>query len=226
MIPGRAETDSVLEALGRQLALPSSGSVDPRMRVVHRLDKETTGVLLFALHVIAQRHLCHQFQEHTIEKEYLALVVGRVKTDTGDIDEPLGQHPTSPLKMAVVRHGGRPARTLYRVEERYRDFTLLRCFPKTGKTHQIRVHLAHIGHPLAIDPLYYAGRNANGLFLSKYKREYRPTRGQPERALISRLPLHAAVLKFNDLNGIRIDLQCDPPKDLRAITNMLARWNR
>ena len=76
-IPGRAETDSVLERLGRQLGLPSSGTDDPRVRVVHRLDKDTSGVLLFAENTATQRHLSHQFQHNTVEKEYLALVVGR-----------------------------------------------------------------------------------------------------------------------------------------------------
>ena len=223
VIPGRAETDSVLEALGRQLGVPSSGSADPRVRVVHRLDKETTGVLLFALNTTAQRHLCHQFQNNTVEKQYLAIVVGRVEKDEGDIETQIGEHPNSALKMAVVRHGGRPARTLYRVEQRYRQYTLVRLFPKTGKTHQIRVHMAHLGHPLAIDPLYYAGRNTDGLFLSRFKRDYRLTRGEEERPLISRLPLHAESLAFTDLNGDRIVIQAPLLKDMRATLNMLGK---
>jgi 23S rRNA pseudouridine1911/1915/1917 synthase len=223
VIPGRGETDSVLEALGRQLRLPSSGTADPRIRVVHRLDKDTTGVLLFALHTAAQRHLSHQFQNNAIEKQYLAIVNGRPETDEGDIQTQIGVHPTSKLKMAVVRHGGRPARTAYRVEQRYRQFSLVRLFPKTGKTHQIRVHMAHLGHPLAIDPLYYAGRNVEGLFLSQFKRGYRAVRGEEERPLISRLPLHAAVLSFDDLNGARITIEAPPPKDFRAAVNMLAK---
>jgi 23S rRNA pseudouridine1911/1915/1917 synthase len=228
VIPGRAETDSVLQRLGRQLTLPSAGTVDPRVRVVHRLDKETTGALLFALNKAAQRHLCYQFQNNTIEKEYLALVVGRVRDEAGDIDTQIGVHPKSPLKMAVVKHGGRPARTLYKVVERYRDFTLVRLFPKTGKTHQIRVHMAHLGHPLAVDPLYFAGRNVDGLFLSRFKRDYRPNRGEgkDERPLIGRLPLHAEKLRFDDLNGERVELIVPPPKDFRATVNMLGRHGR
>src|SRR3954451_3441811 len=135
-IPGRGEDDSVLERLGRQLALPSSGTADPRVRVVHRLDKDTSGVLLFAKHAAAQRHVSHQFQNNTVRKEYLALVGGKPAAREGEIDAALARHPTSPLRMAVVRHGGRPARTAWRVEEQFRDFTLLRVFPKTGKTHQ------------------------------------------------------------------------------------------
>src|SRR5437016_2531338 len=110
-IPGRGETDSVLERLAAQIGLPASGAADPRVRVVHRLDKETSGVLLLAKNIDAQRHLSHQFQNNTIEKQYLALVTGRPPTEQGEIDAPIAHHPADPKRMAVVAHGGRPART-------------------------------------------------------------------------------------------------------------------
>ena len=226
-IPGRGETDSVLERLGRQLNLPSSGTTDPRVRVVHRLDKE----LLFAKHAAAQRHLSHQFQNNTIAKEYLALVVGRPDAQEGEVNAPIARHPTSPLKMAVVKHGGRPARTAWRVEQTFRGYTLLRVFPKTGKTHQIRVHLQSIGLPLAIDPLYNPPRGrrgepapAPGLLLSTFKRNYRPTAGEQERPLIERLTLHAEKLRFEDLSGAPVELAAPLPKDLRAALNMLRKY--
>jgi len=236
-IPGRGETDSVLERLGRQLGLPSSGEADPRIRVVHRLDKETSGVLLFALNRPAQQHVSHQFQNNTVRKEYLALVRGRPAQSEGAIDAALAPHPTSPQRMAVVKHAGRPARTDWRVEESFRGFTLIRCFPRTGKTHQIRVHLAHVGIPLAIDPLYARGssqpepegtdRSARGgVFLSEFKRDYRPTRGEKERPLISRLTLHAEKLDFTDLDGATVELVAPLPKDLRATLNQLRRHAR
>ena len=224
-IPGRGEDDSVLETLGRQLQLPSSGSADPRIRVVHRLDKETSGVLLFAKHVNAQRHLSHQFQNNTIEKEYLAIVAGRLPTDGGEIDAPLAPHPTSPKRMTISKQG-RPARTLWQVEQRYRDMALLRVFPKTGKTHQIRVHLAHIGLPLAVDPLYYPvhGDKPTGLMLSNFKRDYRESRGREERPLIARLTLHAEKLRFVHPNGQMVELIAPLPKDFRAAINMLGKY--
>jgi 23S rRNA pseudouridine1911/1915/1917 synthase len=200
-IPGRAETDSVLERLGRQINLPSSGKADPRVRVVHRLDKDTSGVLLFAKHADAQRHLSHQFQNNTIHKEYLALVRGSPAAREGEIDAPLARHPASPQRMAVVKHGGRPARTAWAVEEMFRDLALLRVLPRTGKTHQIRVHLASIGLPLAIDPLYNAPRGRApwpGVMLSSFKRGYHPAGGEQERPLIDRLTLHAEKLRFVD----------------------------
>jgi 23S rRNA pseudouridine1911/1915/1917 synthase len=228
-IPGRGESDSVLERLGRQLALPSSGTADPRVRVVHRLDKDTSGVLLFAKHSAAQRHFSHQFQNNTIHKEYVALVSGRPTSTEGEVDAPLARHPASPQRMAIVKHGGRPARTGWKVEETYRGLLLLRVFPKTGKTHQIRVHLASLGLPLAIDPLYNAPRGGGpspGLLLSSFKRGYRPAGGEAERPLIARLTLHAEKLRFIGLDGSAVELVAPLPKDFRAALNMLRKYAR
>jgi 23S rRNA pseudouridine955/2504/2580 synthase/23S rRNA pseudouridine1911/1915/1917 synthase len=224
-IPGRGEDDSVLERLAVQLRLPASGTIDPRLRIVHRLDKGTSGVLLLAKHVDAQRHVSHQFQNNLTEKEYLALVAGRPGESEGEVDEPLAPHPTVKTRMAVVRHGGRPAKTQWRVEARFRDYTLLRVFPKTGKTHQIRVHLKHMGLPLAIDPLYNAPPpgKPGGIFLSKFKQHYSPTRGEEERPLIDRLTLHAEKLRFKQLDGREVEIVAPLPKDFRATLNMLSR---
>jgi 23S rRNA pseudouridine955/2504/2580 synthase/23S rRNA pseudouridine1911/1915/1917 synthase len=222
-IPGRGETDSVLERLAAQLGLPDSGAADPRLRVVHRLDKDTSGVLLFAKNADAQRHLSHQFQNNTVAKEYLALVVGTPPADDGEVDAALGHHPTDPKRMAVVKHGGRPARTAWKVEQRFRGFTLLRVFPKTGKTHQIRVHLKHAGLPLAVDSLYNPpppGKPA-GLFLSTFKRGYHLKPGREESPLIDRLTLHAEVLTFSAPNGNGVRTECPLPKDFRAAINQL-----
>jgi 23S rRNA pseudouridine1911/1915/1917 synthase len=212
-IPGRDESQSVLEILRNQL--------DHRVLVVHRLDKETSGVMLFAMHAQSQRHLSHQFQNNTIEKEYLALVAGKPPQDEGEIVAAIGPHPTSPKRMSVLKHGGRPARTLWKIEQRFRNFTLLRVFPKTGKTHQIRVHLAHIGLPLAIDPIYHP--HSGTIFLSDFKRDYRPNRNQQERPLIARLTLHAHCLQFEHPDGRRIILESPLPKDLRATLNQMSR---
>ncbi len=224
-IPGRVETDSVLEMLGRQLKLPATGSVDPRIRVVHRLDKETTGVLLFAKNSAAQRFVSHQFMTNTTEKQYLALVAGRPTESSGRIEADLAPHPKAAHVMAVVKHGGRPAITEWIIEARFRDCTLLRVFPKTGKTHQIRVHLKHIGHPLVIDPLYNPPKAGNqpGLFLSTFKRHYKPNAGQVERPLIDRLTLHAEKLRFTHPSGQKVEIIAPLHKDFRATLNMLGR---
>jgi 23S rRNA pseudouridine955/2504/2580 synthase/23S rRNA pseudouridine1911/1915/1917 synthase len=219
-IPGRGETTSALEQIAAQLNLPSKGQDDPRVRVVHRLDKDTSGVLLFAKNVAAQRHLSHQFQNNTVEKEYLALVAGRPAADEGEVNERLAPQPANPKKMAVSKHG-RPARTFWKVEQRFRAHTLLRVFPRTGKTHQIRVHLQHAGLPLAVDPLYNPA--APPLLLSLLKRDYRPTRAEEERPLIARLTLHAEKLRFRDLADASVELVASIPRDLRATLNQLSK---
>ncbi|HEX4792209.1 MAG TPA: RNA pseudouridine synthase [Humisphaera sp.] len=224
-IPGRGEDDCVLAQLSDQLNLPWKGSADPRVRVVHRLDKETSGVLLFAKDIHTQRHLSHQFQNNTASKEYIALVAGRPEEREGQIDAPLGPHPTSPRRMTILRHGGRPALTLWKVEETFREYTLLRVFPKTGKTHQIRVHLRSAGMPLAIDPLYNPTHGHEpGIFLSGFKKGYRAS-GE-ERPLISRLTLHAHRLTFADQAGQSTQIEAPLPKDFRAALNMLRKYAR
>jgi len=217
-IPGRGESTSAFEQLAAQLNLPHTGQTDPRLRVVHRLDKDTSGVLLFAKNIAAQRHLSHQFQNNTVQKEYLALVAGRPTEDEGEIEARIAPHPANPKLMAISKQG-RPARTLWKVEKRFRNYTLLRVFPKTGKTHQIRVHLRHAGMPLAVDPLY--NPQAPPLLLSHFKRDYRHT-GE-ERPLMGRLTLHAEKLRFKDLSEVEIELISPSPKDFRATVNQLSK---
>lgn len=223
-IPGRGETDSVLERLAGQLGIPSSGTSDPRLRVVHRLDKDTSGILLFAKNLPAQQHVSHQFQNNLVEKQYLALVAGRPTESEGGIDAAIAPHPTNPKRMTVLKRGGRPARTDWKVEELFRHYALLRVFPKTGKTHQIRVHLGHVGLPLAIDPLYHPNA-PGGILLSSFKRGYRAA-GAEERPLIERLTLHAQRLVFSDGNDELVSLETKLPKDFRATLNMLRKYGK
>ncbi len=130
--------------------------------------------------------------------------------------------------MSVVRHGGRPARTLWKVEELFRHYALLRVFPRTGKTHQIRVHLKHIGLPLAIDPVYHphASGEMEGILLSSFKRSYHPTAGVKERPLIDRLTLHAERLAFVDRSRNAVILEAPLPRDFRATLNMLRKYGK
>ena len=135
---------------------PATGSL-PRAGIVHRLDKDTSGLLVVAKNEAAQTSLVRQLQARTVKRTYLALVRGKV-AGPGTVDAPIGRHPTQRTRMAVVP-GGKPAVTHYRVRRRFAHHTLLECDLETGRTHQIRVHLASVGHPLEGDPVY-AGRGA------------------------------------------------------------------
>ena len=128
----------------------------PRAGIVHRLDKDTSGLMVVAKTLAAQTELVRQLQARTVGRHYRALVQGELSAG-GTVDAPIGRHPTQRTRMAVVG-GGRPALTHYRVTERFSRATLVECRLETGRTHQIRVHMAHIGHPLVGDPLYGARR--------------------------------------------------------------------
>jgi len=127
----------------------------PRAGIVHRLDKDTSGLLVVAKTIEAQTDLVRQLQARTVRRQYLALAAGTLKK-SGGVDQPIGRHPVNRIKMAVVpeSRGGKPALTWYRPLELYPQCTLVECSLETGRTHQIRVHMASIGHPLVGDQVY------------------------------------------------------------------------
>ena len=133
-----------------------SGMVRPG--IVHRLDRDTSGLMVVAKQESAHENLQDQFRERTVFKSYVALVHGRVKEEKGTIDQPLARDPRNRTRMSVAR-GGRPALSIYRVRQRFDRFTLLDVQIKTGRTHQIRVHLAWLKHPVVSDETYGAGRD-------------------------------------------------------------------
>jgi 23S rRNA pseudouridine1911/1915/1917 synthase len=135
----------------------------PNLRpgIVHRLDKGTTGVILVAKDPVTQERLSAMFKERSVEKVYRAVVEGMVRNDLGVVEGNIGRHPTERKRMAVLKKGGRSSYTAYKVLERLDGFTSLEAYPRTGRTHQIRVHLAHMGHPVAGDETY--GRKAKNV---------------------------------------------------------------
>ena len=150
--PGHYSGTLVHALLGRGGAWSTSGGAS-RPGIVHRLDKGTSGLIVVARNDLSHRALAAQLSDRTLSRTYLAIVRGRVNADAGVLEGPIGRHPRERKRMAVVA-GGRHAVTRYQVIERRRTHTLLRCDLDTGRTHQIRVHLAAIGLPIVGDPLY------------------------------------------------------------------------
>ena len=134
-----------------------------RPGIVHRIDMDTTGALLVCKNDLAHQDLAEQLKNHTIKRRYRAIVCGNLKEDSGVIDEPIGRHPVDRKKMAVNYRNGKEAVTHYRVLERFGRYTYIECRLETGRTHQIRVHMSHIGHPLLGDDVYGSGRNSFSL---------------------------------------------------------------
>lgn len=190
--------------------------------VVHRIDRETSGCMVFAKNEEAHRHLSIQFQEHIAGKFYVGLVNGRLTEEAGTIDVAIVEHPTQPGKMAVAKKG-KASRTDYRVVEQWPLYALVQFRIFTGRTHQIRVHMQSIGHPLLCDPLY---GDAKPFFLSSVKRKFNLSKAEEEeRPLLSRLALHAYRLVVESPQGEEISVEAPLPKDLNAVVQQLRKWS-
>ncbi len=215
-VPGRGRELSVIALLRRCPALQDNNA----LRVVHRLDQEASGVLVYARTLAAQRSLVSQFAARQVAKVYYAIVVGYVSGD-GEVDLRVTFDRRRNRIRTTKRADGKPALTRYRVIERLAGHTLLECRPETGRRHQIRVHLAAIGHPLAVDPLYGGGR---AVLLSHHKPGYQPSARRPERPLIDRLTLHAARITLtHPTTGEPLTIEAPWPKDFRAAVKQLGR---
>ncbi len=125
-----------------------------RPGIVHRIDKNTSGLLIVAKNDKAHHHLAHQIKEHSFTREYVTVVYGNIRDDNGTVNAPIGRHPVDRKKMCVIDKNSKEAVTHYEVIERFKGYTLLKCRLETGRTHQIRVHMAYIGHPVAGDDVY------------------------------------------------------------------------
>ena len=177
----------------------------PRAGIVHRLDKDTSGLLVVAKTLPAQTALVRQLQARRVKRQYLAVVEGRVACD-GKVDAPIGRHPVQRTLMSV-QDNGKEAITHYAVEQQFARHTLLRCTLETGRTHQIRVHMQHIGHPLVGDSTYNR-RRAQALLCGE---------------IFSRQALHAAQLGLlHPVTGESMQWQCRPPADFLGLLHCLS----
>jgi 23S rRNA pseudouridine1911/1915/1917 synthase len=191
-------------------SLPSSGpgvlgSERERAGIVHRLDKDTSGVMVVARTQESLRALSAQFKERIVQKRYLALVAGVIKKGSGTIEAGLGRHVKERKKISVHTHKAREAVTLYKVKERYKNSTLVEVEIKTGRTHQIRVHLAHIGHPVLGDSTYGGTRAVKS-----------------GEGMIIRQMLHAESLSLlHPVTGHPMTFTAPPPADMQEVINRL-----
>ena len=143
--------NGLLYAMGDDL---SGINAELRPGIVHRIDKDTSGLLAVAKNDLAHTMLASQLKDHTMARTYEAIVVGSFREDSGTVDAPIGRHPSDRKKMCVIERNSKPAVTHWEVVKRYRGYTHIRCRLETGRTHQIRVHMAHIGHPILGDVVY------------------------------------------------------------------------
>lgn len=190
---------------------------------VHRLDRDTSGLVVFALNEQTHKHLSQQFEARETEKIYYGLVLGKLTDAEGVINEPIAEHPTKKGTMTVWRKG-KESITEYKVLESFRLFSWLQFQILTGRTHQIRVHLKHLGHPIACDPVYGDGKP---IFLSQFKTKFKLSQTEDEeRPILNRLALHSAKLRFTGMSGEEVALEAPIPKDLRATLNQLEKQGK
>ena len=174
----------------------------PRAGIVHRLDKDTSGLLVVAKTIDTQINLIRQLQQHQVKRNYLALVLGQV-TQNGTVDQPIGRHPVQRTKMAVTNKG-KPARTHYQILEQFDGCTLLQCSLETGRTHQIRVHMASIKAPVVGDSLYGGAVPRESFF-------------QPKRQM-----LHASTIRFtHPLLGHELCFTAPLCEDMQTVLDLL-----
>lgn len=191
--------------------------------VVHRIDKQTSGVIAFAKNADAHKELNRQFESHQIQKKYMVLVQGVLKDAEGIINLPIGENSGKAGTMRIDLTHGKDSITQYRVIEKFLNNTLVEAEPRSGRTHQIRVHFNAIGHPLAIDELY---GNTAGIMLSAIKKNYKIKPGESEKPLISRLTLHAKSLRFTHYRRHEtVTVEAPPPKDFEATIKQLRKSN-
>jgi 23S rRNA pseudouridine1911/1915/1917 synthase len=199
-----------------------------RPGIVHRLDRDTTGLLVVVKNELAHRRLAEQFEHREVHKEYLAIVYGVPERHSDYIEQPIGFHPMSREKMAIraLSDGAREAATYYEVEERFRGFALVRCKPQSGRTHQIRVHLTHIGNPILADKLY-SGRDRVMMSELVGLERLRPADERDDAMLIDRQALHAHRLKFrHPITECQLDLTAPLPADITRTLDALRAHRR
>lgn len=191
---------------------------------VHRLDKDTSGLIVFAKNAESHKHLSQQFEDRHTKKIYLGLLTGSPMEKTASIDASIAEHPAKNGTM-IIHRKGKEALTDYEVLEDFGIYSWTQFRIHTGRTHQIRVHAKEIGHPIVCDPVYGDGKPI--LLSSLKQKKFKLSKNElEERPLLNRLALHAWQLSFTSLAGESIELEAPLPKDLRAVLQQLEKWRK
>ena len=190
--------------------------------IVHRLDKFTSGLILFAKDEATHKLLSMQFEERKVEKFYLGLVHGILSNKEGTVDGPIMEHSVK-KSTYIIHQKGKPSTTDYKVLEEHGQFSWMQFQIHTGRTHQIRVHMKHIGHPIVCDEVY--GTDTPILLSSMKRKKFKLSKAdEEERPLLNRLALHAWKLTFTDVDGKKAELEAPVSKDLRALLQQFEKW--
>lgn len=191
--------------------------------IVHRLDRDTSGVVMLARNGQAHRELCHKFEQHQVSKVYHALVVGNPDWNKRTVEQPLRINGDRQHRTVIDYQRGKYAHTQFCVLERFGRYTLIEAMPGTGRTHQIRVHLKAVGIPVVADALYGEG---SSLFLSAIKVGYRMKKGKTERPLLDRLGLHARLITIeHPFSRKEMYFEAPYPKDIAVALRQLRRYS-
>jgi 23S rRNA pseudouridine1911/1915/1917 synthase len=218
--PARGNTHGTLvNALAFHCDKLSSGLGEFRPGIVHRLDKNTTGVMVATKNDTAQWRIAKQFERRQVKKTYLAIVHGTPDLTADRINAPLGMHPKIREKYAIRPIIGKEATTFYEVLESFRGFSFLKLTPKTGRTHQIRVHLSYIKHPIVADETY------GGKLVYPY--QLRDAEPEVEEPVINRVALHASSLEFrHPTTGQMMCFEAPLPQDMQNLLNLLRKYRK
>jgi 23S rRNA pseudouridine1911/1915/1917 synthase len=212
-VPDRMQSEPSL----KDILLQKYGSI----YTVHRLDKGTSGVIIFAKDEETHKQLSLLFEGREVEKYYVGLVNGVLMNNVGSIDAPIMMHPADNGTM-IISPKGKPSLTDYEVLEGFRFYSWVQFRIHTGRTHQIRIHLKQIGHSIVCDELYGDGKP---ILLSSIKKKFNLSKKEDEeRPMLGRLALHSWKLKFQ-FNNQQIELEAEPPKDVRATLQQLRKHN-
>ena len=213
------------------LSIPDRFGKDPSLKsilaerydkifTVHRLDKDTSGIIVFAKEEESHKYLSKLFEGRSVEKYYLGLVSGLLMTKEGNIDAPIMEHPGKTTLM-MTHKKGKPSSTDYKVLDEFGLYSWVEFQIHTGRTHQIRVHMKHIGNPIVCDSLYGDGQP---VLLSTIKRKFKLSKSEfEERPLLNRLALHSHRLNFTGLDGEQYKFEAPLQKDLKALLQQLKK---